>query len=287
MTNISVGFAVYYLEDNNIGDFPIGICEQEESSQGNTGANNMEKKVFTSNYLGTTETYPLQPELKLNSNKTYYIYRVSVRYKYTVRKQAWHNVSFTLCGVNTQNKGIGFLHGEVVFRNPYGFLPALQYGMLPFSGARMVAYVLLFAFFLYCYIINRESTLPLHNAFLVVFLIALTEATLSYSSYQHVNLTGDPFCCPLPSYVVGTFIVQIFRQTLSRSLFLVVSLGYGIVRPKLMKAEWIAVSVVSLLYFITAMVAKVSDIESDNYEASSSKEQQGFHFYDIPGKIIH
>jgi len=114
--------------------------------------------------------------------------------------------------------------------------------------------------------------LPLHNAFMVVFLIALTEATLSYSSYQHVNLTGEPFCCPLPSYVVGTFIVQIFRltlryhnltnhsllsmerflrQTLSRSLFLVVSLGYGIVRPKLMKAEWIAVSVVSVLYFIT------------------------------------
>ena len=43
---------------------------------------------------------------------------------------------------------------------------------------------------------------------------------------------------------------QVFRQTFARSLLLVVSLGYGIVRPKLMSAEWIAVVIVSVLYFI-------------------------------------
>ncbi len=41
------------------------------------------------------------------------------------------------------------------------------------------------------------------------------------------------------------------RETLSRSLLLVVSLGYGIVRPKLMTTEWVAIAVVSTLYFIT------------------------------------
>ena len=41
------------------------------------------------------------------------------------------------------------------------------------------------------------------------------------------------------------------RETLSRSLLLVVSLGYGIVRPKLMTTEWVAIAVVSMLYFIT------------------------------------
>jgi hypothetical protein len=42
-----------------------------------------------------------------------------------------------------------------------------------------------------------------------------------------------------------------YMETLSRSLLLVVALGYGIVRPKLMTTEWIAILVVSLLYFIT------------------------------------
>ena len=35
------------------------------------------------------------------------------------------------------------------------------------------------------------------------------------------------------------------------------------------------------------MVAKVYDIESDNYEASDSKEQPGFQLYDIPGDCLY
>jgi hypothetical protein len=49
---------------------------------------------------------------------------------------------------------------------------------------------------------------------------------------------------------------QVVRQTLSRSLMLVVCLGYGIVRPKLMTAEWAAVSVMSFLYLVAAFVAQ-------------------------------
>ena len=43
-------------------------------------------------------------------------------------------------------------------------------------------------------------------------------------------------------------------------LLLVVSLGYGIVRPKLLPAEWAAIGVVSTLYFAAAAVAQVSEI---------------------------
>ncbi len=81
-----------------------------------------------------------------------------------------------------------------------------------------------------------------------------------YATYQSLNLSGEPYCCPFPPAVVGSLVLQVFRQTFSRSLLLVVCLGYGIVRPKLMAAEWVAISIVSLLYFITAVVAQVSDI---------------------------
>jgi uncharacterized protein YacL len=37
-------------------------------------------------------------------------------------------------------------------------------------------------------------------------------------------------------------------------------LGYGIVRPKLLNTEWIAIIVVSTLYFITATIAQVDEI---------------------------
>lgn len=43
---------------------------------------------------------------------------------------------------------------------------------------------------------------------------------------------------------------------MARSLLLVVSLGYGIVRPKLMNAEWAAVSLMTVLYLLAAVVAQ-------------------------------
>lgn len=93
-----------------------------------------------------------------------------------------------------------------------------------------------------------------------MFLFALAEATLWYATYQSLNLTGEPYCCPFPPTVVGSLVLQIFRQTFARTLLLVVCLGYGIVRPKLMSAEWTAITIVSVLYFVTATVAQVSDI---------------------------
>lgn len=54
----------------------------------------------------------------------------------------------------------------------------------------------------------------------------------------------------------GLYTVQVIRQTFSRTLLLVVCLGYGIVRPKLMTAEWVAVSVMSGLYLVAAIVAQ-------------------------------
>ncbi len=80
-----------------------------------------------------------------------------------------------------------------------------------------------------------------------VFLFALAEATLWYATYQSLNLTGEPYCCPFPPTVVGSLVLQIFRQTFARTLLLVVCLGYGIVRPKLMSAEWMAIAIVSFM----------------------------------------
>lgn len=115
----------------------------------------------------------------------------------------------------------------------------------------MVAYFLFGVVYCYFFWKHLDSTLPLHRAVLFVFMIALTEATCWYAAYQTINLTGQPYCCPFPPTVVASLVLQIFRQTFARTLLLVVTLGYGIVRPKLLPAEWVAISIVSVLYFIT------------------------------------
>lgn len=91
--------------------------------------------------------------------------------------------------------------------------------------------------------------------------MALAEATVWFAAYQKLNITGTPYCCPFPSLVIGALIMQVtyeyfisdsfqlLRQALSRCLLLVVSLGYGIVRPKLLSMEWAAVTIITVLYF--------------------------------------
>jgi hypothetical protein len=73
----------------------------------------------------------------------------------------------------------------------------------------VVAYVFFAVFFVGHYYQYRESTLHLHTAFLVVFLFALVEATLWFASYQNLNITGTPYCCPFPPLVVGSLILQV------------------------------------------------------------------------------
>ena len=55
----------------------------------------------------------------------------------------------------------------------------------------------------------QASVLPLHHAIVVVYLIALTEATVWYAAYQDINLSGEPFCCPFPGAIVAAEVLQV------------------------------------------------------------------------------
>ena len=102
--------------------------------------------------------------------------------------------------------------------------------------------------------------LAVHKTFLVVLLFAVTEAAMWFASYQMLNATGTPYCCPFPGLVIASMVLQAMRQTLCYSFLLVICLGYGIVRPRLMRLEQVSVLVVSSLYLFAAMLSQVSDI---------------------------
>ena len=116
------------------------------------------------------------------------------------------------------------------------------------------------AYYFYQYNKYRESSLPLHKATLAVFIVAFIEAASWLVAYQTINETGTPYCCPFPTTVVVALVLQVFRQTFSRMLLLVVCLGYGIVRPRLLNTEWVVVTIIITLYFIGAVVGHVSEI---------------------------
>ena len=250
----TIGYATFIALDDHHHDSFEGMCGDRDVRDNYWAINAINKRT-TLVYMGEEQIV----DLSQNLNGTYYVYSASVKNLYNVQEEAWHNVAFQFCA-SESSQSFAKIDGSVTFRNPYGFIPAELYGFLPFEGARMVAYVLFECMFLYFYCKYSESVLNLHRAILLVFTIGLIEATIWYAAYQTINLSGQPYCCPFPPLVVTGLILQVFRQTLARVLLLVVSLGYGIVRPKLLRIEWIGISIVTVLYFVTATIAQVAEI---------------------------
>ena len=216
-------------------------------------------------------------------NGTYYRWDADLYSRYTVVKDGWHNVAFQVCSYSAAMP-VAKMDGYVTFRNPYGYLPAELFGMLPFEGARAIAFSLMGFIFGVMFIIHRDSTIPLHFAIMFVFCVACVESGIWFAAYETLNKTGKPYCCPFPPLVVAGLVVQVFRQTFSRTLLLIVALGYGVVRPKMMAQEWMAVGVVSTLYFAAAGFSQVSEIVLVNDIRGS--EPGGVVSYQIPELVM-
>lgn len=267
-----IGYAIYAVSEGHQLDTLLGICtnsrrQLEETINGNKyygedirmnswAANVYSSRVYTE-YVDTVTVINGKPPLSLNG--TFYRWKAVLDYKYPVQTEAWHNVAFELCD-NEFSEPKAHVDGSITFRNPYGYLPAELYGFLPFEFSRMLAFFGFGTFYLIYYCRYRKDAIGLHKAILFVFMIALLESATWYIAYESLNETGTPYCCPFPRSIIAAFILQVIRQTFSRALLLVVSLGFGIVRPKLLPAEWISITLVCTFYLIAAIVAQVTEI---------------------------
>lgn len=270
----TIGYAIYATDEGHHHETLRGICnappESKDNKKNSNQQNQMQEELLTNTwamnvvarqvktrYVKTIRMEGHQPPLFLNG--TYFLYKADVDHKYKVTLEAWHNVAFQLCE-DEMVEPQAHVDGMISFKNPYGYLPGELFGFLPFEAARMVAYFLFACFYLMQYMRYRESALSLHKGILFVFLVGMVESAVWYAAYESINLSGEPYCCPFPTLVVVAFVLQVFRQTFSRLLLLIVALGFGIVRPRLLPTEWVSITIVGTLYFLAAIVGQVSEV---------------------------
>lgn len=175
--------------------------------------------------------------------------------------------TYTNSDTDTGNGGDGSYYsyvsvsGSISFKNPYGYLPAGLFGVLPFQSGLCVGYVAVAAIF-GAYMKRYQRTLiAMQYGVLVVLLFAIVETALWLGAYFFLNATGVPYCCPFPPIIVASLVLQIARQAVCRALLLVVTLGYGIVRPRLYPMEWGAIGFITVLYYVAATAAQLMDVE--------------------------
>ncbi len=165
------------------------------------------KRIQTSFAGNNTEAKVETQDVEINSTGMYYLY-------------------FMIC--NPELKGT-LIKGRTVWRNPDGYLPGKMSPLMTFYGFMSLAYLVLgLAWFLRFVQFWRDIT-QLHYHITAVIAFGMCEMAVWYFEYVNFNSTGRrPMGITLWAVTFSSV-----KKTLSRLLLLVVSMGFGVVKPTL------------------------------------------------------
>lgn len=201
------------------------------------------------------------------------------RMPYKVKQSGLHSVIMEVCSTYEDwgvLDAITEVRGTMEFRNPYGYLSGIFFGYLPFEGGRAViffVFAVVNAFLLHA---HRKSLMLVHYSIMSVVVVAFAESLTWFIAYEDMNMGGQPYCCPFPRAVVAAMAFKMLRRTLSRTLLLVVCLGYGIARPALTTREVLAVAMLSLCYLVASVSVDTHDLIEINDVRRSAPHHLGY-----------
>jgi Lung seven transmembrane receptor len=137
--------------------------------------------------------------------------------------------------------------GRTVWRNPQGYLPGKMTPLMTFFGFMSLAYLLLGLFWFLQFVRFWKDILQLHYHITAVIALCMCEMAFWYFEYANFNSTGVR---PMGITLWAVTFTAV-KKTVSRLLLLVVSMGYGVVRPTLGGISF-KVAVLGFVYFFAS-----------------------------------
>uniref|UniRef100_A0ACD5YEW2 Uncharacterized protein n=1 Tax=Avena sativa TaxID=4498 RepID=A0ACD5YEW2_AVESA len=143
-----------------------------------------------------------------------------------VRKTGMYNMYFIHCDPSLAGLEI---EGKTIWKNPTGYLPGRMAPLKDFFGVMSLAFVILGIYWFYQYMKFWREVLPLQNCITLVITLGMLEMALWYFEYAEFNETGvRAKAITFWAVTFGTV-----KRTVARLIILIVSMGYGVVRPTL------------------------------------------------------
>ncbi|XP_042034490.1 transmembrane protein 87B-like isoform X2 [Salvia splendens] len=143
-----------------------------------------------------------------------------------ITKTGMYNLYFIHCDPRLKEV---YVEGNSVWKNPTGYLPGRMAPLMRFYGFMSLAFVLLGVFWFSQYARFWREVLPLQNCITLVITLGMFEMALWYFDYAEFNETGTrPTGITIWAVTFGTV-----KRTVARLVLLIVSMGYGVVRPTL------------------------------------------------------
>ncbi|KAL5579594.1 hypothetical protein UlMin_012036 [Ulmus minor] len=141
-------------------------------------------------------------------------------------KTGMYNLYFIHCDVRLKDLVV---EGKTIWKNPAGYLPGRMAPLMNFYWFMSFAFVVLGIFWFSQYARFWREVLPLQNCITLVITLGMLEMALWYFDYAEFNETGiRPTGITIWAVTFGTV-----KRTIARLILLLVSMGYGVVRPTL------------------------------------------------------
>ncbi|XP_044493523.1 transmembrane protein 87B-like [Mangifera indica] len=187
---------------------------------------NWPKRIQTY-FEGTNEEAPMSPADIVDIDRTgmYYLY-------------------FMFC--DPELKGT-LVKGRSVWKNPDGYLPGKMAPLMTFFGIMSLAYLVLGLAWFLRFVQFWKNIMQLHYYITVVIALGMCEMAVWYFDYANFNSTGSR---PMAVTLWAATFTSV-KKTLSRLLLLVVSMGYGVVKPTL-GGLTSRVLLLGLVYFVAS-----------------------------------
>ncbi|CAD5162964.1 unnamed protein product [Musa acuminata subsp. malaccensis] len=144
------------------------------------------------------------------------------------------------------------IKGRTVWRNPYGYLPGKMAPLMTFYGFMSLAYLLLGLIWFLQFVRHWRHTLQLHYHITAVIALGMCEMAFWYFEYANFNSTGTR---PMGVTIWAVTFTAV-KKTVSRLLLLVVSMGFGVVRPTL-GGITSKVAVLGAVYFVASVALEL------------------------------
>jgi len=162
----------------------------------------------------------------LAANKAQKIGDTPIVTHHDIQKSGVYIIIFASCD---EGAAPVLLNGTIESLDPYGYLPADLFGNLPFFEALMCMYTLLAIYWVVVCGKYMQQLIQLQYWIGIVILFGMIESTAMYAHYEHWNKSGN---ASLGILTTG-LIAGISKRTFSRITLVLLSLGYGIVKPNI------------------------------------------------------
>nr|XP_004651738.2 transmembrane protein 87B isoform X3 [Jaculus jaculus] len=144
------------------------------------------------------------------------------------------------------------LNVSLSMMGPHGYISASDWPLMIFYMVMCIVYILYGVLWLMWSACYWKDILRIQFWIAAVIFLGMLEKAVFYSEYQNINSTG----LSTQGLLIFAELISAIKRTLARLLVIIVSLGYGIVKPRLGTVMHRVIGL-GLLYFIFAAIEGV------------------------------